>query len=91
MESSEPSSFVCTHPCHQSATADREVVTCLDPRCVPEQYLGPDVRAGVIRNAGGRASPDVVKSVLVLRSLVDVDTVLVVHHTGELESVPFCW
>jgi len=57
------------------------VLTCLDPRCVPEQYFGPDLQAGVIRNAGGRPSQDVVRSVTVLRSLIDVQYLLVVHHT----------
>jgi carbonic anhydrase len=57
-------------------------VTCLDPRCVPEQYFGPgSIGAAVVRNAGGRASPDVVKSITVLRALMDVQTVMVVHHT----------
>ncbi|CZT25410.1 uncharacterized protein RCC_11141 [Ramularia collo-cygni] len=57
------------------------ILTCLDPRCVPEQYFGPNIGAAVIRNAGGRANDDVVKSVLLLRSLADADVLLVVHHT----------
>ena len=58
-------------------------VTCLDPRCVPEQFFGPLVRVPVIRNAGGRATKDAVTSITVLRALARVSTVLVVHHTGK--------
>lgn len=58
------------------------VLTCLDPRTVPEQFFGPDLRAGVIRNAGGRAGGDAISSIVLLRSLMDVKTVAVVHHTG---------
>ena len=57
-------------------------MTCLDPRCVPEQFLGPDIRAGVIRNAGGRVSEDVMRSVLAIRALMDAKILMVVHHTG---------
>lgn len=57
-------------------------VTCLDPRCVPEQYFGPGFRGAVFRNAGGRATDDVVRSLTDLRALVNMKTVLVVHHTG---------
>ena len=69
-----------------ASNANTSIVTCLDPRCVPEQYFGPDVRAAVIRNAGGRASEDVVRSVTVLRSLADAKVLMVVHHTGAYKS-----
>ena len=36
---------------------------------------------GVIRNAGGRATADVVKSITALRTLADIKGVFVVHHT----------
>ena len=62
-------------------------MTCLDPRCVPEQYFGSGVGAGVIRNAGGRATKDAITSMTVLRSLAVSSTVLVVHHTGK-KSMP---
>lgn len=63
-------------------------MTCLDPRCVPEQFFGPDSRAAVIRNAGGRASKDVITSITVLRSLANAAAVLVIHHTGERTLLP---
>lgn len=58
-------------------------VTCVDPRCVPEAFFGPELRGAVHRNAGGRATVDVVRSLNVLRALVNMKTVVVVHHTGK--------
>lgn len=61
-------------------------VTCMDPRVVPEQFLGPKAQLAVFRNAGGRATPDVVRTITVLQSLgfqAEQATVLVIHHTGE--------
>ncbi|KAL9611580.1 MAG: hypothetical protein Q9167_003769 [Letrouitia subvulpina] len=46
-----------------------------------QHYFGPELNSGVIRNAGGRATPDAVKSIVALRSLVDAKGVFVVHHT----------
>ena len=58
-------------------------MTCLDPRVVPEQFFGPELNAAVIRNAGGRVSQDVIKSITVLRTLANLSAVLVIHHTGK--------
>ena len=57
-------------------------VTCVDPRCVPEAFFGPDIRAAVFRNAGGRATEDAVRTFNVLRALIDLKLVAIVHHTG---------
>ncbi|KUL84305.1 hypothetical protein ZTR_07571 [Talaromyces verruculosus] len=57
------------------------ILTCVDPRCVPEAFFGPDLRGAVHRNAGGRATGDVVRSLNVLRALVNMKTVVIVHHT----------
>lgn len=57
-------------------------MTCLDPRCVPETYFGPRIRGGVVRNAGGRATDDAIRSFTVLRALAGLKTIAVVHHTG---------
>ncbi|KAM0805163.1 hypothetical protein BDR22DRAFT_959693 [Usnea florida] len=52
-------------------------------QCVPEQFFGPDCHAAIIRNAGGRATQDVITSITVLRSLMrDAVAVFVIHHTG---------
>lgn len=62
-------------------------VTCIDPRCEPTQFLGPNHFGATIKNAGGHATPDAVRSILTLRSLVTSTshkgTVAVVHHTGK--------
>lgn len=68
-------------------------MTCMDPRVVPEQFLGPQPMIGVFRNAGGRYSPDAVRTVAVLRSLIPkakTATVMVVHHTGKLGLLYCC-
>ena len=57
-------------------------MTCLDPRCVPEQFFGPGFGPAVIRNAGGRATKDAITSITLLRSLANAAAVLVVHHPG---------
>lgn len=57
-------------------------VTCLDPRCVPERFFGPEIGIPVFRNAGGRATPDAIRSIMILRSLIGASGVLVIHHTG---------
>lgn len=59
------------------------VVTCMDARVVPHELFG--LAAGdvhVLRNAGGRVSMDVLRSLLVSTRLLGVDQVVVVHHTG---------
>lgn len=58
-------------------------VTCLDPRCVPEQFFGPEFGHAVIRNAGGRATKDAITSITLLRSLANAAAVFVIHHTGK--------
>ncbi|KKY32299.1 putative carbonic anhydrase [Diaporthe ampelina] len=57
------------------------VLTCLDPRCVPETFFGPGFDGGVIRNAGGRATDDAVRSLTLLRGLAGLRNVVVIHHT----------
>lgn len=58
----------------------------MDPRVIPEEFLGPKPLVAVFRNAGGRATPDVVRTITVLRSLSNLAkqaSVMVVHHTGK--------
>lgn len=58
------------------------IVTCMDARIVPHELFGlapGDVH--VLRNAGGRVTPDVLRSLLVSTRLLGVDQVIVVHHT----------
>lgn len=70
---------------------NQTLVTCMDPRVVPEQFLGPNARVAVFRNAGGRATPDVVRTINVVRTLsrkAPGFSVMVVHHTGKWSMSP---
>ncbi len=58
------------------------IVACMDPRLHPERILGLEIGdAYVIRNAGGRASDDAIRSLLVCSHLLGVKTCAVIHHT----------
>jgi carbonic anhydrase len=58
------------------------VLTCIDARIDPSTMLGLDVGdAHVIRNAGGRASGDAVRSLLISSWLLGTREFLVIHHT----------
>jgi len=58
------------------------VLTCMDARLHPEKFLGLDVGdAHVIRNAGGRASDDAIRSLVISEQLLGTNEVIVIHHT----------
>lgn len=58
------------------------VITCMDARMHPEQFLGFGAGdAHVIRNAGGRASDDAIRSLIISASVLGTREVLVIHHT----------
>jgi carbonic anhydrase len=58
------------------------VVTCMDARLHPETFLGLDVGdAHVIRNAGGRASDDAIRSLIISSHLLGTNEYVVIHHT----------
>lgn len=58
------------------------IVTCVDARIVPHRLFGLDPGdVHVLRNAGGRVTPDVLRSLLLSTRLLGVDQVVVVHHT----------
>ncbi|HEU5097759.1 MAG TPA: carbonic anhydrase, partial [Roseiflexaceae bacterium] len=58
------------------------VVTCMDARLHPEKFLGLDVGdAHVIRNAGGRASEDALRSLAISERLLGTTEIVVIHHT----------
>jgi carbonic anhydrase len=58
------------------------VVTCMDARLRPEDALGIGPgEAHVIRNAGGRVTDDVVRSLLVSTAVLGTREAAVVHHT----------
>lgn len=58
------------------------ILTCMDARLHPEQFCGLDFGdAHVIRNAGGRASDDAVRSLVISQRLLGTDEIVVIHHT----------
>ncbi len=58
------------------------VLTCMDARVMPQDAFGLDIGdAHVIRNAGGRATDDAIRSFIVSHELLDTEEFLVVHHT----------
>ena len=59
------------------------VLTCMDARIHPETALGLDIGdAHMIRNAGGRASDDAVRSLVISTELLGTNEFAVIHHTG---------
>ncbi len=58
------------------------VLTCMDARLDPARFLGlQEGDAHVIRNAGGRASADAIRSLVISEQLLGTTTVVVIHHT----------
>lgn len=58
------------------------VLTCMDARLHPETFLGLDIgHAHVIRNAGGRASDDAIRSLIISSALLGTTEYVVIHHT----------
>jgi carbonic anhydrase len=58
------------------------VLACMDARLDPARVLGLDEGdAHVIRNAGGRASPDALRSLIISYKLLGTREFLIVHHT----------
>jgi carbonic anhydrase len=59
------------------------ILTCMDARLDPAKYAGlAEGDAHVIRNAGGRASDDAIRSLVISHKLLGTDEWFVVHHTN---------
>jgi carbonic anhydrase len=59
------------------------ILTCMDARLDPAGFGGlKEGDAHVIRNAGGRASDDAIRSLVISHKLLGTGEFLVVHHTG---------
>ena len=57
-------------------------LVCMDARIDPAKALGlAEGDAHVIRNAGGRASPDALRSLIISYKLLGTREFLIVHHT----------
>jgi carbonic anhydrase len=58
------------------------VLTCMDARLHPAKFLGLEIGdAHVIRNAGGRASDDAIRSLIISSVLLGTKEYVVIHHT----------
>ena len=58
------------------------ILTCMDARLDPAKYAGlAEGDAHVIRNAGGRASDDAIRSLLISHKLLGTAEWFVIHHT----------
>jgi carbonic anhydrase len=59
------------------------ILTCMDARLDPAKYAGlAEGDAHVIRNAGGRASDDAIRSLVISYKLLGTQEWFVVHHTN---------
>jgi len=59
------------------------LVTCMDSRIEPLTMLGlAPGDAKIIRNAGGRVTPDALRSLVLATNLLGVDRIAVMHHTN---------
>ena len=59
------------------------VIACMDARITVEQVLGLHTgEAHIIRNAGGLATDDAIRSLVISQHLLGTDEVLVIEHTG---------
>jgi carbonic anhydrase len=58
------------------------ILTCMDARLDPAKYAGlSEGDAHVIRNAGGRASDDAIRSLIISYKLLGTREFFVIHHT----------
>ncbi len=58
------------------------ILTCMDARLDPAKFAGlEEGDAHVVRNAGGRATDDAIRSLVISHKLLGTRTWLVIHHT----------
>ncbi len=58
------------------------ILTCMDARLDPAKYAGlSEGDAHIIRNAGGRASDDALRSLVISYKLLGTNEFFVIHHT----------
>jgi carbonic anhydrase len=66
------------------------ILTCMDARLDPAKFAGlAEGDAHVIRNAGGRASDDAIRSLVISHKLLGTNEWFVIHHTDcGMETFP---
>jgi carbonic anhydrase len=58
------------------------IVTCMDSRVMPAQIFGMELGdAEYIRNAGGRVTDDVIRSLVLTNELLECKLIILLHHT----------
>ena len=58
------------------------ILTCMDARMYPEQILGLKIGdSHIIRNAGGRASEDAIRSLVISQRMLGTSEIVIIHHT----------
>jgi carbonic anhydrase len=58
------------------------ILTCIDARLHPTEFLGLEIGdAHVLRNAGGRATDDALRSLIISSQLLGTREFWVIHHT----------
>ena len=63
------------------------ILTCMDARLDPAKFAGlSEGDAHVIRNAGGRASDDAIRSLVISYKLLGTQEWFVIHHTDCLHK-----
>lgn len=63
-------------------TRQLAILTCMDARLEPLKFLGLDLGdAHIIRNAGGRASDDAIRSIVISNTHLGTNELLVIHHS----------
>ena len=90
---SEAAELLGVHPATVRAWGDKgelpmppgrrfAILTCMDARLDPAKYAGlAEGDAHVIRNAGGRASDDAIRSLVISHKLLGTREWFVIHHT----------
>ncbi|HSC24602.1 MAG TPA: carbonic anhydrase [Candidatus Babeliales bacterium] len=76
--------YACTYKAQPNAFSRKRaaLLTCMDARLLPNEFMG--FEAGdihLIRNAGGRASDDAIRSLVISSRLLTTNQFFVVHHT----------
>lgn len=68
---------------HMPPARNFAILTCMDARLDPAKYAGlAEGDAHVIRNAGGRASDDAIRSLVISYKLLGTKEWFVIHHTN---------
>ncbi len=58
------------------------IVTCMDCRIDPDRIMGLEIGdCHVIRNAGGRASDDAIRSLVISYKMLQTNSFFIIHHT----------